>query len=373
MALLNRLDESVARDALSKWLARKLPDAGAVRVEDLAIPQGGGMSMTTVLFKAIWLDGGDERQLDLVARVAPSSRAASIFKDPDLAREFRLLQALNEHTDIPVPRVRWLEEDTSVLGSPFMVLDRAYGEIPSDDPPYVVEGWVLELEPERRPALYEGLLSVVARLHAVDWSRLELDFVGYPGFGELGLRQQLGYWEDFYAWAHAGKPSATIDAAFERLRSEAPAGEDLVLNWGDARIGNLIFDPDDLSVQAVLDWETATIASPEMDLGWLVFIVRFYSEGIGVPIPEGLQKRPELISRYEELTGRTVNHVDYYEAFAALRLSILMLRAGQLMIEAGMIPPDNPMAYSNPASKVLAQLLELPAPEGEVSYFVGKR
>ena len=117
----------------------------------------------------------------------------------------------------------------------------------------------------------------------------------------------------------------------------------------------------------------ATIASPQMELGWLVFFVRYYSEGIGVPIPEGLQTRDQLLARYEELTGRTADNIDYYEALAALRLSMIMMRAGHMMIAAGVLPPDNPIPVSNPASQVLARLLDVPAPAGEVVNFVGKR
>ena len=117
----------------------------------------------------------------------------------------------------------------------------------------------------------------------------------------------------------------------------------------------------------------ATIASPEMELGWFVFFVRYYSEGFDLAIPEGLPTREQLISRYEQLTGRTVAHVDYYEAFAALRLSILFCRAGQLMVDGGALPPDSPMWCNNPASQLLAKLVGLPAPEGEVANFIGKR
>lgn len=373
MALLNKLDADTARARLEEWLAGRLPGAKDIAVGQVTIPQSAGMSMTTVLFDASWKEEGQRRELDLVARVAPA--VPGIFKDPDLGREFRLMNALGDQTDIRVPTPRWLEEDRSVLGSSFLVVDRAYGEVPPDDPPYAVEGWVLELEPSRRGQLYENALEVLRQVHSVDWRALGLlDVLDEPHFGPTGIDQQIGHWEDFYDWALGGSPSSpTIDAALEWARSSKPDGEDLVLNWGDPRIGNIIFGPDDLSVQAVLDWEMATIASPEMDLGWFVFFVRYYSEGIGAPIPEGLQTGEELIARYEQITGRTVRHVDFYEAFAALRLSILMVRAGRLMIEAGALPPDNPMPYSNPASQLLAKLVGLPAPEGEAENFVGKR
>jgi hypothetical protein len=62
-----------------------------------------------------------------------------------------------------------------------------------------------------------------------------------------------------------------------------------------------------------------------------------------------------------------------YEVFAALRLAIIMHRAGNLMIDAGLLPLHAPGELNNPASQQLADLLSLPAPEGAVPSFVGNR
>lgn len=372
MALINELNETATQARLSAWLEERLDDARDVQVSDVVIPQAAGMSMTTILFKASWKQGETDTHLDLVARVAPP--VPGIFDDTDLEREFRLMRAL-EDTGVKVPTARWIENDPDVLGGQFVVVDRAYGEVPSDDPPYTTAGWVLELEPSRRGQLYEEAIRVLDEIQRVDWRARGLDaVVGKPELGENGIDQQIARWEAYYEWARNGKISSpTIEAALEWVKANKPAGEDLVLTWGDPRIGNIIYDRDDLSVQAVLDWELATIASPEMDLGWFVLFPRFYSEGIGVPMPEGLQSREQLIARWEEVTGRTARHVDYYEAFGALRLSMMMVRAGALMIAAGKLPPGASMPVNNPPANILANLLDLPAPAGESEFFVGKR
>src|SRR3979411_2869732 len=107
MALLNKLDADLASRQLGAWLAVKLPDAEDLVVSDVKIPQSAGMSMTTILFDAAWREGGEDKLLHLVARVAPA--APGVFKDPDLAREFKIIAALGESTDIKVPTARWLE------------------------------------------------------------------------------------------------------------------------------------------------------------------------------------------------------------------------------------------------------------------------
>lgn len=97
--------------------------------------------------------------------------------------------------------------------------------------------------------------------------------------------------------------------------------------------------------------------------------------GIGAPPLPGFPTAQQTLARYSELAGVAVDHglVAFYEVFAATRLSILMHRAGNMMVEAGLLPPGAPMRISNPASQTLARLLDLPAPEGETQSFVGNR
>lgn len=145
-----------------------------------------------------------------------------------------------------------------------------------------------------------------------------------------------------------------------------------MLNWGDARVGNLIFDAD-LAVAAVLDWEMVALANRELELGWWLFLIRHHTEGIGLPLPEGIPDAAATIARYEELTGHRVRDIEYYEVFAGTRLAILMVRAAHMMIAAGLLPPEATMALNNPASQLVAKLLGLPAPRGEAVSFIGNR
>jgi aminoglycoside phosphotransferase (APT) family kinase protein len=117
----------------------------------------------------------------------------------------------------------------------------------------------------------------------------------------------------------------------------------------------------------------AALASPELDLGWWAFLMRYHTDGIGASRPRGFPDVTATIARYEELSGHRVAHLRFHEVFAGLRLSIIMHRAGNLMIGAGLLPPDAPMKFNNPASTLLAELLELSAPEGTVQSFVGNR
>ncbi|BBZ77045.1 putative phosphotransferase [Mycolicibacterium anyangense] len=370
MALKNTIDTDIIEARLNTWLAAKLDDVDNIAVANLVIPQSAGMSNETVLFDVEMTKGGEQVTERLVARVAPSGEG--VFPTYDLGKEAKVLQALGQHTAVPVPRVLFFEDDPAVFGSPFVVMERVDGEVPSDDPPFTAGGWVLDLSPEERSLMWDNSIKAIAAIHNADWHSIGL--IGLdpaPGGDHLGA--QLDYWRNFFTWAAAGEPNPTIEYAFGWLADNKPTEPGTaVLNWGDARVGNIIFGADH-SAAAVLDWEMTTIAAPELDLGWWFFLERHHTEGIGMPMPTGLPSRQETVARYQQLTGHTVENLDYYEVFAGLRLSVIMVRAAHMMIDAGFLPPDAPMALSNPASQLLAKLLDQPAPVGQTTTFIGNR
>jgi aminoglycoside phosphotransferase (APT) family kinase protein len=164
-----------------------------------------------------------------------------------------------------------------------------------------------------------------------------------------------------------------VQAALRWLDENRPVSDEpKVLNWGDARVGNIIFS-DELAPAGVLDWEMLVLASREQDLAWWLFLMRHHTEGVGLPLPEGIPDRGETIEYYQRATGHELHNLDYYEVLAGTRLAILMVRAAHMMIGAGLLPPDSPMAQSNPGSQLVAKLLELPAPTGPTTSFIGNR
>ena len=137
---------------LRNWLCGKMPSAGQLRLSPLRRP-GAGLSNETFLCELSWREGGHDRSQDLVIRLEPKD--FQVFPDYDLPRQARILQRL-AGTDVPVPAVRWLEEDGSVLGSSFYVMDRIEGSIPSEVPPYHAFGLCFEATPERRAAMKQS-------------------------------------------------------------------------------------------------------------------------------------------------------------------------------------------------------------------------
>jgi aminoglycoside phosphotransferase (APT) family kinase protein len=318
---------------LESWLAARLGVA-AVTVSDISLPKAG-FSNETIFGTALWEDEHDERQeRGFVLRIQPSGH--QLFVEPDAMRQARVMEQLAGH--LPVPAVWLTEPDPRVLGAPFFLMDRVGGRIPSDIPSWHEAGWTTELTPEQRGRLYDSGLAALAALHGADW-RGGLAFLDPPGEG-TALDRYIAHLQRWYQWCEPVRRfgADVIEAAFDHVVRHRPATDAAVISWGDARPGNIIFG-DDLSVVALLDWEGATIGPPEIDVGWWLMFEEFLCEAQGLTRLEGVPDRDATIARYQELSGRPVEEIRYYEILAGLVLALINSRLADLMIAGGRLEP----------------------------------
>jgi aminoglycoside phosphotransferase (APT) family kinase protein len=343
-------DLDAVRARLETWLRSRL--GGDAAIAALSKP-AAGMSNDTLLCE-VTRAGRTER---LVVRLAPND--FQVFPEYDLAAQYRLLACLAA-TDVPAPRVRWLETDVGVLGCPFYVMEAIAGEVPSEIPNYHAFGLLFDADPARRARMWWSGIETLAKIHALDWARLGLDFLGVPGPGTDPLDRQLAYWRRYYAWARNGRTWPICAAALDWLEAHRFVPRDVRLCWGDARLPNLVFRDD--TVVGVLDWEMAFLGDPEADLGWWLFMDWATGPGYGLPRLAGLPGREETIARYEALTGRRVTHPLWHEVFAAVRFALIMARIARRMEEVGLPAPNPHFELDNPNTRRLAELLDLPPP-----------
>ncbi|HEV7735224.1 MAG TPA: phosphotransferase [Candidatus Binatia bacterium] len=350
-------DLDAVHAALTGWLASKLPEARDVALSSLKAPKAG-VSNETFLFEITYTLDGRPRRERLVARLQPTDFL--VFPEYDLRSQYTIMERL-AGSGVPVPRVRWLELDTSVLGSAFYVMDAIDGEVPSEVPSYHVFGWVRDAEPARRPGIYWNGLEAMAKVHALDWRAHGLDFLGVPGPGADPITRQLDYYERFLGWVcEDGPPQPTLEAGLAWLRANAFTPRRVGLCWGDSRMPNLMFRDD--RVVAVLDWEMAFLGDPESDLGWWCFLDWANNEGYGAPHLDGIPGKEETLARYAELTGYPVEHAHWHEAFAAFRYGVIMARVAVRLEAIGATIPSPDFATNNVPTQALARLLDLPPP-----------
>ncbi|XP_029139869.1 acyl-CoA dehydrogenase family member 10 [Protobothrops mucrosquamatus] len=171
-------------------------------------------------------------------------------------REYRVLKALRE-TGVPVPKVLALCEDSSVIGTPFFLMEYSPGRIFKD---YSLP----ELEPHQRTEVYSAMSSVLCKIHSVD-----IKTVGLEDYGKHGnyAQRQIQTWSKQYR----ATETHTIPAMERLLKwfpSHLPASEQLSIVHGDFRLDNLIFHPEKMEVVAVLDWELSTLGNPLCDVAY---------------------------------------------------------------------------------------------------------
>src|SRR5437867_11738346 len=194
---------------LARWLGPKLAGAEALAVSSLT-PPTAGFSNETLLAELSYRRGGVDHTESVVVRLPPTEFA--VFPEYDLARQCRVMQSL-AGSDVPVPHVRWLEEDEGVLGCKFFVMDRITGEIPQDIPSYQSFGFFADASPAARAALWWCGLETLARIHAIDWRARGLAFLGVPPSGSGPLDRQLDYYEHFLTWIGGDGPQPALRAA----------------------------------------------------------------------------------------------------------------------------------------------------------------
>lgn len=349
-------DLEETRRTLTTWLSAQLPDARNMSVENLQVPQATGFSNETFLFDASWDEGGTRLRNELVVRAQPQVWA--VFPEIDVInQQYRTMKILGESTDVPVANVRWAEPDTAVLGTPFFVMDRLYGQVCGDRPPYTVEGWYVDLTPDERRAIATAGVEAMTRVNRVDWKSLDFGYLDKKEYGAIGREQRFGYFRKFWEWARAGEPHVVADAAWEYLQANWPADEPIELCWGDARPGNQMYG--DGRVVAVMDWEMVSLGNAESDLGWWLFLQRFHTDGSGAALLPGMLTRDETIAFWESKVGRRAEHVDFYEIVAGFHFTLVMMRI------TGMYKELDPATYQpganlyNPVSMLTAGLLGL--------------
>ncbi len=338
---------------LERWLAARHPEARDLAITAMRAPSAGA-SNETLLFDLAWQRDGRRETTPMVVRVQPT--AAGVFPVYDLQLQYRTMQLLGPSA-VPVPKLLGFESDPSVLGAPFYLMERIDGEVPVENPPYHLTGWLAELPESERARLWLAGVDAIATVHREDWRALGFGFLDHPAHGATPLRQQLHTYVEFARWAEQlGRPYSFLWRAHRWLEANQPRDEPTALCWGDAKLANCLFR--DGRCVAALDWEMVHLGNPVDDVAWWLILDRSLSEGWGFPRLAGLPSREETIAHWEARSGFSARDVVYYEVFGAFKFSVIMARVGTLLMEQGVMPRETEMDVHNGGARVLATLLD---------------
>lgn len=331
-------DPEVMREQFETWLRDRLPEGSDARIIELTSPESNGMSSETLLVDAAWTEDGTEVARRLVVRVEPPATDYPVFPTYDLDMQFRVMRLVAAHTDVPIPETHWYEPDPSLLGGAFFVMDRVDGRVPPDVMPYTFgDNWVFDGTAEARQAIQESALTALAGIHSITPADHDLGFLEVRQEGESSLERHLNLWKDYLEWVVGDDRSALLDDCFAWLTDNLPSdvGAD-ALSWGDGRIGNMMFR--DNEVVAVLDWEMASVAPPEVDLGWMCYLHLFFQDlavDLGAPGLPDMFRPADVQATYAKAAGRRPGDLRWHIAYAAMRHGVIMRRVTERSIFFG--------------------------------------
>jgi aminoglycoside phosphotransferase (APT) family kinase protein len=238
----------------------------------------------------------------------------------DVLREARLLGAL-DGTPVRAPKVLAVCDDDAVIGAPFYVMEEVHGEVITNSLPDLLDN------PEQRGRVADDLVDALVELHAVDWTAIGLEGFGKPtGYLERQLRRFTGLWEH-----NRTRDVPEVEKVGGWLAANVPTSPPATIVHGDYRLGNTMFRPEaPARLLAILDWEMATIGDPLADLGYMMIHWTQPGDAVGrfnlhsVTTLPGFPRREELIARYEERSGRSMQALNWYVTLALWKAVVFM-------------------------------------------------
>jgi aminoglycoside phosphotransferase (APT) family kinase protein len=325
------------RARLEDYLGARLPGfTGPLAVEQFK----GGQSNPTYLVKTPTSRYVLRRKPP--GKLLPSAHAVD--------REFRVTSALHAH-GFPVAAPLIYCDDASVAGTPFYLMSYVEGRVFWE--PHMPQGSRAE-----RAAVYDALVTTLARLHRFDPNAVRLsDF----GRGENYVARQVDRWTKQYR-ASQTEETDDMERLLAWLPARLPPPAPVRVVHGDYRLDNVIVARAAPCIAAVLDWELSTLGDPLADFAYylMVWDMPPAPDGVGFGTLAGrdlaalgIPKRADQVDAYVAATGLDPRpHLPTYLAYNFFRLAAILqgiagrLRDGTAVSEnaAGMAPMVRPLA-----------------------------
>ncbi|OBJ33381.1 phosphotransferase family protein [Mycolicibacter heraklionensis] len=342
-------DVTTLPTVMSRWLATQLPGAATPEITVESGVDTNGMSSETIMLTGRWTADDAPVEQRWVMRVGPAAEDVPVFPTYRLDHQFEVMRLVGELTDVPVPKVRWLEPTGDVLDRPFFLMDRVDGEVPPDVMPYTFGGnWFADATAEQQRTLQDSTVEVLAKLHAIPNAEQTFAFLDEGTYGATALRRHFEGVRQWYEFAvpDMGR-SPLLDRAFAWLEQNWPddvAAGETVLCWGDSRVGNVLYR--DFQPVAVLDWEMVTLGPRELDVSWVIFAHLVFEELAGLAGLPGLPqvlREDDVRASYHKLTGVELGDLHWFYVYAGVMWAIVFMRTGARRVHFGeMEKPENP-------------------------------
>ncbi len=238
-----------------------------------------------------------------------------------IIREARVLSALGG-SDVPHPRLFAACDDVDVIGTPFHLTEFVDGFTPA-----LGLGSDYAHERAGQRAMGFAITEAIATLGRLDVASCGLSDLGTP---KGWLERQVPRWQsqlDRYGElpGYPGPDLRYLDEIGAWLSDKRPSEWQVGLIHGDLHFGNALFDREQPTVVAIVDWELSALGDPLLDLGHLLACwPRQPGDAHVTYVLPGLPDHAEIAEFYAECTGRDVTWLAWYRVLACYRLAIII-------------------------------------------------
>lgn len=251
-------------------------------------------------------------QKELVLR---TDKGASLLSSLSKRDEFKVAELIYK-AGVKTPTPILLEEDPTIIGSPFFLMEKINGKATGR---YITKD--KELDSYRKTSMVSDLASNLGKLHTIKPELVEDEDLKSKLKNvskEIYIQRSI---EDLrISLDHLPEPHPAIELCLNWMETHPPEIDEIVLVHGDFRTGNFMMNGEGL--QGILDFEFAHFGDRHEDIAWLC--MRDWRFGRLNKEVGGFGDRKDFYDFYEKSSGVKVDSrkVSYWEIMGNLRWAI---------------------------------------------------
>ena len=251
----------------------------------------------------------------------PPFGAESLKGGHDMLREFTVLKNLKSQFDL-VPKVYHFCGDKSIIGSTFYLMERVKGNIIRPN-----------LSEENSPGkkiireISKQMINTLSTLHNVDIKAANLTDLGkINGYNQ---RQVDGWIKRYYHSKTSNIDNMEFVAKW--LKNNIPMESKASIIHNDFKYDNIVLNKENFSrINAILDWEMATVGDPLMDLGTSL---GYWVDNDDLPelklfqlsatTLQGNPTREEFLHEYMLKSNTKIDNPIFYYVFGLFKIAVI--------------------------------------------------
>jgi aminoglycoside phosphotransferase (APT) family kinase protein len=289
---------------LTECLEAVLPsNATDVSLHDIHRLTEQGATSVMYSFVLTYISEGLKQQRDFVLRLYKLGSEKNAFK------EFSLLKTLKEY-NIPVPNAYCFEAENRMLGKPFMIMEKIIGKSASH---------YLDNE-KKAQSIIDKMAKILVRLHKLDPNCIQNSNVLQH---QYELRQQRLLKIRFFINKRCMNFLGFCPLRQRRFIKAVKRLKEVKSKKFRPTLLHLDYEPDHVLVSngefIIVDWGEASIGDPAFDVAWTYHKLRLGREMAKVDLGE------HFVKSYEKYMGHRLVNLQFCKDMVAIEIALLFV------------------------------------------------